>query len=218
MTTRRAVLLIVAGVIGLAVLGLAGVIVYVNNFSPAAPYLRGLKNLAVARALDREVTNRSDYTAPSASQVSDEQAARFTTVEAAVESALGARIALLQRASEALLQRQKADRGLTVHAALKEVGELGSLLVEAKRAQVQALNSAAFSKGEFEWVRQQLYAAAGVDLAQIDLKALGSFGTVEDLVEINRPRTAAPGPETRRRSERHAESLRRWRPLAFFGL
>lgn len=92
------------------------------------------------------------------------------------------------------------------------------MLLEAKRAQVEALNAVGFSKSEYEWVRNQLYAAAGVDLAQLDLEGLASFNTAEDLVDISRPRPVPSAQGNQPGDDRLTKNLRRWRPLAFFGL
>lgn len=214
---RNALIIVGAFAVGVVVL-LAGGIVYVNYFSPAAPFLAGIRKVATARALERQIANRAEYGAPADGQVSDDQPARFVKVEERVAAALGDRIALLGTAAKALEQREKEDRGLTVLAALKEIGAVGSLLQEAKRVQVEGLNAENFSKSEFEWVRHRLYAAAGVDFAQLDLKGLATFQTPQDLVDIRRSSRSQPPPETKILAERHAENLRRWRPLAFFGL
>ena len=47
--------------------------------------------------------------------------------------------------------------------------DLASSWMDAKRAQVEALNATSFSLDEYRWVRSQVYAAAGIPIMEIDV-------------------------------------------------
>lgn len=219
MTPKKLAIVTILSVVVLAVVGLAGVGVYINKYSPYAPYLQGTRNAAFVQRLETMIRNRSEFVPPASGEVSDEQLKRFVTVEEHVEAFIGTRSRAFRDACERL-QRAASERGsLTVQVGSKEVGAIGSVFFQAKQAQVDALNAASFSKDEFEWVRRELYTSAEIDLPQLDLAGLTKFDTLQDRIDIKQRRRAAPASAaTRRQVERLVPSLERWRALAFFGL
>lgn len=92
------------------------------------------------------------------------------------------------------------------------------LHIKAKMAQIDAMNRAHFSKKEFEWVRRQLYRAAGLPLSQLDMSDLFA-GAKDPVVAVRRfePREGAPA-QNARLARPLAEKLRAWTPLGFFSL
>jgi hypothetical protein len=88
------------------------------------------------------------------------------------------------------------------------------LIVDAKEAQVDALNANGFSLGEYAWVRGQVIRAAGFSAYQVDLAALAADGD-DDLVreleaDVPAANVALVAP--------YAEELEQFLPLAAFGL
>lgn len=218
MTTRKLIVVSVIAMVALVVIALGGFVVYVNYFSRSAPLLKGNNNVTIGQQLERELRNRAAYDVPASAPVSDDQIARFVTVEEQVESAVGGNAPAFQNACDRLTALDGEPGKLTVARTLWEIGSIGRPFLAAKRAQVDALNAAGFSKAEYEWVRRRLYAAAEIELAQIELVALQSPPNAEDSVTIRRPSPPQVSDDTKRQAARHAPSLQRWRALAFFGL
>lgn len=214
MKARKAIA-IVASVVALVVVALAGFSIYVYRYSRYSTIFRANSHIAISRALDRRLHNQSEYVAGPGG-LSDDQLARFVTVERAVEKVVGTRDDELRQAAEKLERLSTEPGGLTAGAALKALGEIGHVFREAKQAQVDAMNAEGLSRGEFEWIRRRVYADARIEFSQIDLEALSN---VEDGLASVTVRRRDPNPLAAAdpRLQPHVEALRRWHPLAFFG-
>jgi hypothetical protein len=70
----------------------------------------------------------------------------------------------LERRYQRLLARNNHD--------LSDYREYAATYLDAKRAQVDALNREGFSLEEYRWTRAQVYAALGVPLVDIDLSRI----------------------------------------------
>jgi hypothetical protein len=72
----------------------------------------------------------------------------------------------------------------------------------------------------YEWVRQQVYAAADLPFARLDLQdLLVDPGDLERLIRIDRPlRDGAAADLNRQLVNDHLTRLKEWIPLAFFDL
>jgi hypothetical protein len=92
-------------------------------------------------------------------------------------------------------------------------------VVDGKRAQVAALNDTGFSLEEYSWVRQQVYAAAGLALAQMDLRDIANAAQSGER-EIPVEKTEAGDVPERNRElvKPYADKLREWLAFGFFGL
>jgi hypothetical protein len=108
---------------------------------------------------------------------------------------------------------------------MQPLGAITRVYAQSKETQVRALNEAGFSLDEFEWIRTQVYAAAGLPLARFDLGELlrvtgeGGPGLLEQEIAIRRNREPAFVPEQNKAlAQPHRSQLEAWRALAFFGL
>jgi hypothetical protein len=210
--------LALAGLVVLLIVAAVGVNVYLTRFSPAAPFLQGARNASASQRMETMLRNQSEYVPPESGEVSADQIARFVKVEERVESFAGARFAVFKAAGDNI-QRAASERGLTVQIGAKEVGSIGTLFLQAKQAQIDAMNAAGFSKDEFDWVRRKAYASANLDFAQLDLAQLLRFESLQERITVKRhSRGAPPTAETRRLVEPLLPSLERWRTLALLGL
>jgi hypothetical protein len=157
-------LLIVAAVLVLAVVA-AGTFYYVKIYpitSPLAAVVGG------ARLEERLLENRDPFVAPVSGELTAEEAAKFVAVEEAVQERVGRNLALL--ADTATRLRVASRNGeLSLKEMLPGLGAVKKVYLQAKMAQVEAMNKAGFSKAEFEWVRQELYHAAALPLSQLDV-------------------------------------------------
>jgi hypothetical protein len=106
---------------------------------------------------------------------------------------------------------------LSVGVTLLVFGDIRSVYMSAKMAQVDAMNRANFSKEEFEWVRKQLYAAAELSWSQVDVSDVIA-GTHDPTVEVRQFSPGQPVSANERLARPLAPKLQAWQALAFFGL
>jgi len=205
------------GVLVLATIG-AGIAGYVFVYKPAKSYVASFTQLQEFPRLNAEIRNKTSFTPPASGELTADLVGRYVKAQASIEGRLGARLKELDAKYKALEQANHGKPGFTD--GLTALKDLGALLMDAKRAQVAALNDERFSLEEYEWVRERVYAAAGIPLSgnfeQLIEKATsgedaGEDSTVEALTdevpEINK-RLVAP----------HVEKLRQAAALAFFGM
>ena len=141
-------------------------------------------------------------------------------MQQAVRVRLGKRADEMERKYHELLSQDSA----TVYDLPELVSayrDLTSAYVDAKRAQVEALNTAGLSLDEYRWVRSRSYAAIGMPSMDFDIAQI-----VED---VRNGRTPAPppaalhlgpagSPAMQKLVEPHRKQLEQNAGMAFFGL
>jgi len=157
------------GCVVLLVLGIGGIaaIPYVLSriSSMVTSAAEGLvAELSSLPELERAVERQGPYTPPASGEPTREQLERLVAVQQAVRNRLGSRAADLERRYQRLVTRRNHD--------LSDYREYAATYLEAKRAQVDALNRAGISLDEYRWTQAQAYAALGVPLADIDLSRI----------------------------------------------
>ncbi|GAB4167360.1 MAG: hypothetical protein Kow0020_00160 [Wenzhouxiangellaceae bacterium] len=161
------------------------------------------------RELDRQIENRRPWDPPEGTELTEAQLGRFLSAQRLIRERLAGRLDELNRKYKTIEQELKASGG---QAGIREIlgayGDLGTLLLEAKKAQVEALNAQQFSPEEYAWVRNRVYAALGQPVAQLDLSG-ASTG------EAGWPSVSE---QTRALVEPHREELLEMAPIAWFGL
>lgn len=180
-------------------------------------------SLASVPDIEREITNRAGFAAPPSGELSDEQVSRYIRVQEHMRTHLGVRFDELNSKYQDLSRRMNAQQGSVLDAPeiIGAYRDLAKTYVDAKRAQVQALNQHGFSLNEYRWVRQQAYAALGVPIMNMDVSAF-----IEDVKEGNTPDQAKlegaiepTGPERNRQLVApHKKVLEDNVALSFFGL
>jgi hypothetical protein len=214
MKVRKAIAILL-GVVALLLVALAGFSLYFYRYSRYSTIFRAQSHVAISRALEQRLDKQAEFVPPPGG-VSDDQLARFLSVEREVERIAATRERELRQAADELDRLSTQPGGLTVLLALKVIGEVGAVFRDAKQAQVAAMNAATFSREEFEWVRRHSYAGAGIEWSQLDLGGLITFEDVQEAITVRRhdpPVSVAADARLRE----HADALRRWRPFAFFG-
>ena len=145
---------------------------------------------------------------------------RYLGVQEQVRARLGTRVGEFERKYKSLLAKDTA--ALTdAPAIIAAYRDLAATYVDAKRAQVAALNDAGLSLEEYRWVRRQAYAAIGMPLMEIDVGRI-----VEDMKQGRTPEQPTPAmnieptgqPATIKLVEPHRKTLEANAGLAFFGL
>jgi hypothetical protein len=176
--------------------------------------------LAAVPELERSVRNQSPFTPSSSGELTDAQVQRLMRVQATVRATLGAKGAELEQKYKTLLEKDKAT-ALDLPALISAYRDLAVSYLDAKRAQVEALNEAGFSIAEYRWVRRQAYAALGMPMMDVDVAKI-----VEDVRsgrtpgEPERPAPIGPtGPAANQDLVKpHRKALEDNAGLAFFGL
>jgi hypothetical protein len=203
-------------VVLLAIVG--GGAAYYFVYRPLRSMAAGVMQFKEVPDIERRVQNKAPFTPPANGELTQADVDRFMKVQEQLHTRLGARVDELDKKYKAL---DKANGGHpSVTEALGAFGDLGSLIVEAKRAQVDALNANRFSLEQYDWTRKAIYAAAGApmsfDFSQVVKKA--ASGQTPD---SNAMQAAAFGDVPEHNKELvapHLEKLRERAGLAFFGL
>ncbi|TVR86844.1 MAG: hypothetical protein EA416_15000 [Trueperaceae bacterium] len=175
-----------------------------------------VEEVAAIEELDQRVTNRTPYAVPDDGVLTEEQVERYVAVLASVRGDLDRNLQTLQQRYEDLDGR--APELMDIPRLAGAYLDLFRLLVQAKEAQVEALNAEGFSVAEYQWVRTQVLSAIGLQGAGYDI---GSFAQA---LTDGRDPTAAPAPatpvpaENRALVEAYAEDLDEVAFLALLGL
>lgn len=127
----------------------------------------------MARLGDR-VQNRAPYVGPENGELTAAQVDRFLAVQTRVRDELGARWTDIETKSAEIREKtQNNQRELTFSEFATVLSDISAIYIEARRAQVNALNVQKFSDGEYTWVRNRIYEAAGMEIAGgIDLSKI----------------------------------------------
>jgi hypothetical protein len=168
--------------------------------------------------IEAQVQNKGAFTTPDNGELSEEQVARYMSVQRTIKERLGTRVKDLDAKYKALNHKNGGEGSFTD--GLEALKDLGTLIVEAKKVQVDALNAQHFSIAEYDWTRTTVYQAAGVPLSMNFDKVIrqaqaGQAPTEESLTEA----VAGAVPEKNKALVApHLEALRDGAGLAFFGL
>ncbi len=210
----------------LVVLALAVVLLAVGGYyfvyRPAKSYMASFQQLAEVEELESRVTNKTVFVVPDNGELTGDQVERFMEVAGRIQEQLGTRARQLKEKYDSIQEGVGGDDARrSLVAAMASLRDLVDFFVEGKRAQVDALNALGFSLDEYEWVREQVFAAAGVVLTEIDLSALRNVG--EGGMPDLEPRRSTPDEEAVPERNRalvkpYMEKIREYLPLGFFGL
>lgn len=199
-----------------------GILGYVFVWRPASGYIASLRQLGQVSEIDKQVANRSPFTAPSGNELTPEMLTRFASVQEGMQQSLGPRFAELKSKYDYLDRLQKEqNRQPTFAEAMGAMKDLVGAFVVAKRAQVEALNKTGFSLDEYSWVRSRVYNAAGLPVAQMDLARIASAARQGNTqFQVDKAGSDEPIPDRNKELVKpYLERLQQqWVSLAFFGL
>ena len=140
-----------------------------------------------------------------------------------VRSEVGDRWGDVEAQAAEIKRKTDADkRDLSLIELQAAFSSVATIYLEARKAQVGALNVQKFSAAEYAWVRRRIYEAAGFQLAHgIDMTAL------EDLARngarktgVTMPTVTLPDipPRNVELVKQHTSKLKDWLPMAILGL
>lgn len=218
---------LVVGAIGLSVAGYFAYRAARPALESAGEYVRGLTRLTALSEIDADIANVEPYDPPANGELTPEQVERFARVQTHVRDTLGARVGEIEAKYRGLDVDQAAAASASFGDALRALSELGQVVVDARRAQVDGLNREGFSQAEYTWVRTSVFQAAGyelaggLDLGQVgDLVREGAGQAGFSMPEGRMPSVSLPDVPDRNRElvGPLADRLQDWLPLAFFGI
>lgn len=136
---------------------------------PAGELLGSVRDVQRIEQIRDDVRDQGPYDAPADDVLEDGQVDRFLAVQDAMRARLEGRVDELRERYERIEQRAGDP---TPRELAQAATDVTGLLVEATRAQVDALNAQRFSLEEYRWVRARVlqaagYAAAGYDVTQL---------------------------------------------------
>jgi len=168
--------------------------------------------------LERQVRNKSSFAPPATGELTPVMVDRFVKAQQAIKAKLGTRVDELDRKYKAL--EQSGGSSPSFSEAMGALKDLGGLIMDAKRAQVEALNEHGFSVAEYEWVRGAVYAASGIPVETnfSELVERASRGELDSGESVGQAVTG-PVPEVNRELVKpHHQTLTDNAGMAFFGL
>jgi hypothetical protein len=213
---------LVVVLIGVIAVGLA----LFYGYRAARPMIDGARDMVQQgreiAALSDGIANKADFVPPADGVLSEQQVQRLFAVQAQVRQTMGPRLAELQsRGQEVERRARDGGRDLSFSELGSMVSGFGTLLRDARRAHVEALNVQGFSNEEYSWVKLRVFEAAGLEVARaIDWSSVGDVikrGTEQSGVSV--PPVSLPEiPEQNRALVKpHVAELKEWLPLAILG-
>ena len=213
---------LVVAVIAMIGFGVAGYYAY----RLARPMIESAGDyVARAREMSRlgdRVANKSPYVPPKSGELTASQVDRFVAVQGRVRNELGDRWTEMETKSAEIRKKTERNEMLSFAEVRNIFSEMAGIYVDARRAQVNALNIHKFSDAEYTWVKRRVYEAAGMHIA-----SGFDFSAIEDLARDGAQRSSTklpdlPMPEVPpgniRLVKPHAEKLKEWIPMAVLGL
>jgi hypothetical protein len=157
-------------VVGIAVGGL----LYVG-YRNVRPYVEGVSDLVAQvrslEALGDAVANHTPFTAPASGELTAAQVDRFLAVQREVQMQTGARWKAMS--DRLMVWERDEHEGAAPPPGAKVnpdtdllLSQLGQLMYDTRVTQVAGMNAQQFSLDEYAWVRRQVYAAAGMQVAE----------------------------------------------------
>lgn len=158
--------------------------------------------------INQRLEDRSDFNPPSDGRLDEERFQRFLAAQRQMRQRLAARLGELEEKYETIqAELDAADAEPSIRQMAGAYRDLGDLLLEAKRAQVDAINEQGFSLEEYTWVRNRVYRAIGQSVAVAGIGEEGNAGAGQSV-----------DADTVAMVEPHTEELMEMHVLAWWGL
>lgn len=206
--------------IALLITGIAAAVLTYYVYRQVSSTITQFAALAEAPELERSVKNRDPYVPPASEELDDGQLEKLMNVQAGVRQRLGDRMQAFEAKYKTLVDKTDASIA-DAPMLLQAYSDLANTWLDAKRAQVEALNAQGLSLEEYRWIREQSYRALGLPFVDMDLSRLleDAKNGVQSGVGELRGALGPAGPEANRaRVAKVKKLLEENLALASFGL
>lgn len=207
---------IVVLVVGVAA---AGVSYYL--YRQVASTFTQFAELAEVPNIERSIRNRAPFTPPANEELTDAQIEKFVQIQGDVRRRIGDRMKEFESKYKALAEKDTADI-TDAPMLLRAYADLAKTWLDAKRSQVDALNTAGLSLDEYRWIRHQAYRALGMAFVDLDFAKIveeAKSGVASESAGQLLGAMGPDGPEANRaRIEKFKKQLEENIALASFGL
>jgi hypothetical protein len=202
-------------VVGVAVVGIG-----YYGYMKVKSAVTQLAELGQVGDIERGVRNKSLFAPPDSREMTASQVDKLVQVQTRVRQQLGASGAEIERNYKSLMNKKEADV-TDLPALLGAYRDMAKALIDAKRAQVQALNDVGMSLEEYRWIRTESYRALGVPFVDMDFSRIAERarqGQTAGTLQLNGA-VGDKGPEANvKLVEKHRKALEDYMALASFGL
>jgi len=184
-----------------------------------ADVISNVKKLEEVSELDEQIASDPEFTPPDDSELTAGQVERYMAVMESVRATTEGR---LQAAGERYKNLAGPQRDASPAQVAESLGELAEIVLEAKRAQVAAIEEQRFSRQEYSWVKRQMYYALGFgDMSKVDFSDLveaARDGRIDEMGELAQSSGERAVPEVNVALVKpHEEKLREWVLYAVLG-
>jgi hypothetical protein len=208
---------IVVLVVGVAV---AGILYY--GYTKMRPTLNQIAELSQVHDIERGVKVQTAFVVPASGELTAAQVDKLMKVTSRVRERLDQDMAVFQRTYKTLADKKEATAA-DLPALMAAYSDLAKDWLNAKRAQVEALNEAGLSLEEYRWIRSAAYGALDVPFMDVDFARIAdqvkkAGGQVNSAVLVGGA-FAGKGPASNLKLvEKYRKQLEDYVPLASFGL
>ncbi|HTI37785.1 MAG TPA: hypothetical protein VL484_09515 [Vicinamibacterales bacterium] len=177
--------------------------------------------LAKIPQIEGDVEIKTPFVIPTGGTLTQSQVDKFVQVQTRVRARLGQNFELLQRKYKALADKKEATVA-DLPQLMAAYRDLAESWLDAKHAQVQALNEVGLSMSEYRWIRSEAYKSLNLPLVDID------FAKIAEQIKANQQPSeeimlggafsGRPSPANVKLVERYRKLLEDNMPMATFGL
>lgn len=207
--------LVVVLVVGAAVIGIG-----YYGYLKVKDTVSQLAELQKVPEIERGIRVKRPFSVPASGELTTAQVDRFMTVTTRVHERLGRNLAAFERNYKSLSAKQDLTAA-DMPALLSAYRDMATAWLDAKRAQVDALNEVGLSLDEYRWIRNETYRALGVPFIDVDFARIAEQARSggQPIAPIVGGALAGPGPASNLKLvERYRKQLEDYVPLASFGL
>lgn len=202
------------------VLGVAGAAAVFYVYRQVSSTVTQFAQFAQVPDIEKNVRNRAAFTPPDSGEITEAQLEKLVQVQTRVRQKLGQSIAAFEAKYKALSDKKDATIA-DAPAIMNAYKDLAATWLDAKRAQVEALNAVNLSLDEYKWIRDKAYQALGQPFVDLDVAKIveAAKGGVSAQPGQVRGSLGPEGPEANRKLiEKVKKLLEENLALASFGL
>jgi hypothetical protein len=210
--------------------GLAAVGVVYYGYTKVRSTVSQFAELGQVHDLEQSVRIQTPFVVPTSGALTAEQVDKFIKVTSRVHDRLGKDIEVFQRTYKSLAAKKDATI-VDAPALMSAYRDMAAGWLDAKHAQVDALNEVGLSLQEYRWIRSAAYGALDIPFIDVDFahiadqvknaagQAASQAGSQPDAAVLVGGAFAGRGPASNAKLvEKYRKQLEDYMPLAAFGL